>query len=82
MYKPLSLATSIAGGIAASAVFKAVWQRAAGQSEVPNPADLRQNTRDILIAAAVQGLIFGLVKAAIDRAGAHGYRAITHQDPV
>ena len=34
-----------------------------------------------LAAAALQGLIYGVVKAAIDRAGAQGYKAVTHETP-
>ena len=30
----------------------------------------------------VQGLVFGLVKAAVDRAGARSYRAVAHENPV
>ncbi len=74
MYKPLALAASVAGGIAASAVFGQVWKRVAGESEAPDPKDLSRSTREVLIAAAVQGTVFGLVKAAVDRAGARGYR--------
>ncbi|TFI43006.1 DUF4235 domain-containing protein [Rhodococcus sp. 1R11] len=33
------------------------------------------------LAAAVHGAVFGVVKAAVDRAGATGYRAITHESP-
>jgi hypothetical protein len=34
-----------------------------------------------MLAAAVQGLIVGLVRAAFARAEAHGYRALTNEDP-
>nr|GLK38968.1 hypothetical protein GCM10017611_58380 [Rhodococcus wratislaviensis] len=81
MYKPLALAASVAGGIAASAVFGQVWKRVAGESEAPDPKDLSRSTREVLIAAAVQGTVFGLVKAAVDRAGAQGYRKLAHADP-
>jgi hypothetical protein len=33
--------------------------------------------RQVLIAAAVQGAVFGGVKALVDRAGAHGYQKMT-----
>jgi hypothetical protein len=35
----------------------------------------------VLIAAAVQGAIFAVVKAAVDRAGAKGIKKITGTDP-
>jgi hypothetical protein len=82
LYKPLSIATSVAGGLLAGKVFTEVWQRVSpSDEEPPEPKDLTRSTREALIAAAVQGLIFGLVRAAVDRAGAKGYQAITHDDP-
>ncbi|MEN0138422.1 MAG: DUF4235 domain-containing protein [Rhodococcus sp. (in: high G+C Gram-positive bacteria)] len=81
LYKPLALAASVAGGLAASAVFGQVWKRLAGESEAPDPKDLSRSTREVLIAAAVQGTVFGLVKAAVDRAGAQSYQKLAHADP-
>ncbi|AMO59734.1 integral membrane protein [Mycolicibacterium phlei] len=82
LYKPLSIATGVAGGLLASKIFTEVWQRVSpDDQEPPEPRDLTRSTREALIAAAVQGLIFGLVRAAVDRAGAKSYRALTHEDP-
>ena len=36
----------------------------------------------MLLGAGLQGLVFGVVKAAVDRAGARGFNAITDDDPV
>lgn len=82
LYKPLSIATSVAGGLLAGKVFTEIWQRVSpSDQEPPEPKDLTRSSREALIAAAMQGLIFGLVRAAVDRAGAKGYRALTHDDP-
>ncbi|MCW4355940.1 DUF4235 domain-containing protein [Hoyosella sp. YIM 151337] len=82
MYKPLSIATSVLGGIAAGLVFKQLWKRVGSDEDTaPDPRDLNYPMREVLIAAALQGAIFGVVKAAVDRAGASGYRALTHTDP-
>ncbi|MCZ4076405.1 DUF4235 domain-containing protein [Rhodococcus sp. H36-A4] len=82
MYKPLSLAMSVLGGVVAGMVFKQVWKRIGDDDDkAPDPKDLGRSAREVLIAAAVHGAVFGLVKAAIDRAGAHGYRALAHEDP-
>lgn len=81
-YKPLALATSVLGGILAGAVFKVVWQRVGTDDEsAPDPKDLSRPVREVLVAAAVQGAVFGLVNAAVDRAGASGYRKLTHEEP-
>lgn len=82
LYKPLSIVTSVAGGLLAGKLFTEVWQRVSHtDQEPPEPKDLTRSTREALIAAAVQGLIFGLVRAAVDRAGAKGYQKLTNEDP-
>ena len=82
LYKPLSIAASVGGGLLAGKIFTEVWQRVSpSDQEPPEPKDLTRSTREALIAAAVQGLIFGVVRAAVDRASAKGYRAVTHEDP-
>ena len=81
-YRPMSLATSVLGGLAAGAVFKQVWKHVGDDdAAAPDPKDLNRSVREVLIAAAVHGAVFGVVKAAVDRAGATGYRAITHENP-
>ncbi|MGV0743403.1 DUF4235 domain-containing protein [Mycolicibacterium sp. XJ870] len=81
-YLPLSMATSVAGGLLASALFKQIWKHVEEPDlPPPDPKDLERSTAKALTAAAMQGLVFGLVKAAVDRTGAHGYRALTHESP-
>jgi hypothetical protein len=77
LYKPLGLLISVAGGIAAGAVFNRVWTLATGQGDAPEATDPDRSWREVLVAAGVQGAVFGLVKAAVDRGGAAGFRKIT-----
>ena len=82
LYLPLSVASSVAGGLIAGRVFTEVWQRISpSDQEPPDPKDLDRPGREALTVAALQGLVFGLVRAAVDRASAHGYRAVTHDRP-
>lgn len=82
LYMPLSVATSVAGGLLAGGVFNQVWKRLGDDGQPPpDPKDLDRSAGAALSAAALQGLVFGLVRAAVDRAGARGYRAVTHQSP-
>jgi hypothetical protein len=82
MYMPLQVATSVAGGLLAGWVFNEIWQRVSpSDEEPPDPKDLSRSGREAITAAALQGLVFGLVRAAVSRAGAHGYRAVTHESP-
>lgn len=82
VYKPLSLALSIAGGMLAGKAFNQVWKRIGDdEPEAPDPKDLQRSLQEVLIAAAIHGTVYGLVKALVDRAGAKGYNALTHEDP-
>lgn len=77
LYRPLGLGISVAGGVLAGAVFKQVWKLLAGEEDAPNATDEDRSWREILVAAALQGAIFAVVKAAVDRAGAKGVRRLT-----
>lgn len=77
LYKPLSLIAGLLSGILARTIFKRVWQLAAREDEAPKPMDASKGWPEILIAAAVQGAIFAVVKAAVDRGTAQGTRRVT-----
>ena len=81
-YKPVGVVTGCAASSLAGRMFRGVWKRVAGEDEVPNVTDEDRGWSEILAAAALQGLIFGLVKAAFDRAGATSVRKITGHWPV
>lgn len=77
LYKPLGIGFSVAGGLLGGVVFKQVWKRVAGEEEAPQATSSEYGWGQVLLAAALQGAIFGLAKAAIDRAGAVGVRKLT-----
>jgi len=81
LYKPVGLVVSVLGGVAAGAAFKKVWSATTGEKEAPEATDKHFGWTEVLIAATVQGAIFGLVKAAVDRGGAAGYRRLTGSWP-
>jgi hypothetical protein len=76
-YKAVSLLVSVLGGLVAGAIFKRVWKLAAGEEEAPTATDARRGWPEILIAATLQGAIFALVKAVLDRGLAEGTRKLT-----
>lgn len=77
IYKPLGLFVSVVGGIAAGAAFKRVWKLTARSEEAPRATDRDRTWWEVLPAAALQGAVFGFVKAAVDRAGARGFERAT-----
>ncbi|HEU4427004.1 MAG TPA: DUF4235 domain-containing protein [Pilimelia sp.] len=80
-YKPVGLLGGIAAGAVAGFIFKQVWKLAAGEDDAPNATDEQRSWGEILIAAAIQGAIFAVVKAAVDRGGATGVKRLTGDWP-
>jgi uncharacterized protein DUF4235 len=76
-YKLVGMLVSVLGGILAGAVFKQVWKVGFGEEDAPKATDADRSWREVLLAATVQGAIFGLVKAAVDRGTAEGTRKVT-----
>jgi hypothetical protein len=77
LYKPLGMAAGVIGGVLARAIFKRVWKLAAGEDKAPNATNADYGWRQVLAAAALQGAIFAVVKAAVDRGAAEGVRKLT-----
>jgi Protein of unknown function (DUF4235) len=80
-YKPVGILMGVAAGALAGMVFKQVWKLAAGDGDAPNATDEDRGWGEILAAAALQGAIFAIVKAAVDRGGAAGVRKLTGDWP-
>lgn len=80
-YKPVGLLLGIGAGVLAGAVFKQVWKMTAGDDDAPDATDENRGWGEILAAAALQGAIFAVVKAAVDRGGAAGVRRLTGNWP-
>ncbi|GHH81991.1 membrane protein [Kitasatospora indigofera] len=77
LYKPLGLLFGALGGIVAGAVFKRAWALLGHEDDAPRATDQDRTWKEVLTAAALQGAVFALVKAAIDRGGAVGTRRLT-----
>lgn len=83
LYRPVGLVSSIVGGLVASAIFKQVWRRATpgDKPEPPTALETSYPFKEILLAAAVQGVIFSVVKTVIDRQGARAFEKWTGEWP-
>jgi hypothetical protein len=77
VYKPFGLIVSVLGGLLASALFTRVWRAIADEDESPHAKDRDRGWYEVLLAAVIQGALFGGVKALVDRAGATGFARAT-----
>jgi len=77
LYKPFGLLFSVLGGVLAGALFKRMWRVVTDEDDAPDAKDRERSWHEIVTAAAVQGAIFGTVKALVDRAGAKGFERAT-----
>jgi predicted metal-dependent enzyme (double-stranded beta helix superfamily) len=80
-YKPVGVLLGITAGMLAGVVFRQIWKVTAGDGEAPNATDEDRGWGEILAAAALQGAIFSVVRAAVDRGGAVGVRRLTGRWP-
>ncbi|MPY97677.1 MAG: DUF4235 domain-containing protein [Actinophytocola sp.] len=67
----------VLGGVAATAAFNQVWKMLTGQDEAPEATERNRGWGEVLTAAAIQGAVFGFVKALADRSGAAGFSKLT-----
>lgn len=80
-YKSVSLISGLIGGVLASVAFTQIWRAISNEDEAPEPTALDRDTREVLAVAALQGAVFGLVKAVMGRVTAMGYRRLTGTNP-
>ncbi|MET7646752.1 DUF4235 domain-containing protein [Streptomyces sp. NPDC005426] len=76
-YKPVSMALGAVSGMLAGAAFKQTWKIVEGEGDAPDATDEDRSWPQILLAAAIQGAIFAVVKAAVERSGAVATRRLT-----
>ena len=77
LYKPFGIVFGVLGGLIGGAIFKQVWKLVSGEDDAPAAKESEYTWAEVLPAAALQGAIFALVKAAVDRGGAQGFQKLT-----
>ena len=75
--KAISTAISVLGGMVAAAIFRRIWRVAAREDEAPSATDERRSWPEVLIAAGLEGAIFAVVRAVLDRGTATAARELT-----
>lgn len=83
LYRPVGLASGLLGGLVASQIYRQVWKRLAhdGKDDAPKALSTEYPLKELVIATAIQGAIYALVKAAIDRGGARLFERLTGEWP-
>jgi uncharacterized protein DUF4235 len=81
MYKAVGVLAGMLGGMLASAIVRKVWQLTPGHDEAPEAIDTRRSWGEILTAAALQGAIFAVIRAAVERATAASAEKLTGEQP-
>ncbi|MGO4258176.1 DUF4235 domain-containing protein [Marmoricola sp. RAF53] len=83
LYRPWGLLASLLGGLVAGQVFQQVWKRLDPEAsdDPPKPLQSEYRLRKVLAAAFIQGAIFAVVRAMIDRGGARAFERWTGEWP-
>ena len=76
-YRPIGLVSGLVAGSLSGIVFKQIWKVVAKEEEAPSALQSEYRMREVVLAAAIQGAIFAATKAAVDRAGATGFKQLT-----
>jgi hypothetical protein len=76
IYKPIGVVLGLAAGALGRLIFGKVWGLIE-DAEPPEPTTERASWPKVLLAAAIEGVIFRTVKVAVERGGAIGWRNLT-----
>ncbi|MFI2206172.1 DUF4235 domain-containing protein [Streptomyces sp. NPDC020192] len=82
VYQPIGFALSWVSGALAGLAFQQAWKALRHEDDAPDALDPDRDWGEILVAAAVQGAIFAVVRSAVDRAGAKAIARSTGVWPV
>jgi len=69
--------TIAAGGLISATLFRQAWRLAAKEKNVPQPTQRDRAWREILIAAAGEGVVYGITHAVLERATARSFERAT-----
>jgi hypothetical protein len=83
LYRPWGLVASLLGGLIAAQIFQQLWKRLDPESPEDPPKPLQSEYRlpKVLLAALVQGALFSVIKALINRGGARVFERWTGEWP-
>jgi hypothetical protein len=77
LYKPVGLLIGVLGGLVAGALFKRTWRLVTHETDPPEATRAGRTWSEVLAAASLEGALYALVKAALQRAGAVSFEKAT-----
>jgi hypothetical protein len=80
LYKPFGIIFGILGGLLGKRLFDFVWTKI-DDEEPPEATTEEAQWGKIVVAAALEGMIFKATRAVIDRQGARGWYYLTGSWP-
>ncbi|WP_037671330.1 DUF4235 domain-containing protein [Streptomyces griseus] len=69
-YQPVGFILGWSSGWLAGLAFRKTWKVIRHEDDTPDALDRDRGWGEVLLAAAVQGAIFAVVRSAVDRTGA------------
>ena len=76
LYRPFGIILGLVAGFLSKSVFNFVWSRI-DDEEAPKATIRDTSWAKVLLSAAVQGIVFQTVRAAVNRGGAQGFEYLT-----
>jgi Protein of unknown function (DUF4235) len=76
IYKPVGIVLGLVAGALARRLFDQIWGLFEDE-EPPEPTTEEATWPKVILAAAIQGVVFRTTRVAVDRAGAIGWRNLT-----
>jgi hypothetical protein len=76
LYRPVGIVLGLAAGFLSKSVFNFVWSKI-DDEEAPKATIEGSSWPKVLLSAAVQGVVFQTVRAAVNRGGAEGFQYLT-----
>jgi hypothetical protein len=77
LYKPFGALINALAGLAAGVLYKRLWRALAREAETPKATDPGRSWRQVIVASAMKGAVFAVVRAASRRSGAATFAHLT-----
>lgn len=77
LFQPWGALAGVAAGAIAGQMFKWTWKVMSGQDQKPQATDRARGWVETTLAAALEGAVYGGVKALVSRGSAAGFEKAT-----